>query len=102
MRGAVRGAITGTNSFEALQESWSKGHRYFELDFNWTSDDKHVCVHDWGSTYDNLFPGHGPEVPAEEEFARLKMSFGLTQLTAEDAVKSIVVDPDRYLVTDVK
>lgn len=36
-----------TNSLEALNRSYEKGFRLFELDFRKTSDDKFVAIHDW-------------------------------------------------------
>jgi arylsulfatase A-like enzyme len=46
------GGIKGrsyTNSLEALDENYRRGFRFFELDFNWTSDNQLVCIHDWES-----------------------------------------------------
>ena len=44
------GGIDGenyTNSKEALESSYNKGIRLFEVDINLTADDKLVCVHGW-------------------------------------------------------
>jgi len=35
--GAVNGR-TYTNSLEAFEYNYAKGHRFFEVDFSWTSD----------------------------------------------------------------
>ena len=46
--GGINGA-TYTNSIAAMNLNYSKGFRYFEIDFNTTSDANIVCVHDWKS-----------------------------------------------------
>src|SRR5210317_451008 len=45
------GSLNGqkyTNSLEALNLNYQKGHRFFEVDFSWTSDEGLVAIHDWG------------------------------------------------------
>lgn len=36
-----------TNCLEGIKENYVKGHRIFEIDFQLTSDDELVLVHDW-------------------------------------------------------
>lgn len=35
------------NSLEALEQSYKRGHRFFELDFTWASDGTLIAMHDW-------------------------------------------------------
>lgn len=52
------GGIEGdkyTNSLEAFQNSYKKGHRLIELDINMTSDGKVVARHDWKDTKDQTY-----------------------------------------------
>ena len=49
MGGVTADGQTDTNSIEAADHSYSEGYRWLEIDFNWTSDDALVCIHDWGN-----------------------------------------------------
>lgn len=52
------GGIEGdkyTNSLEAFQNSYEKGHRLIELDINMTSDGKVVARHDWKDIKDQTY-----------------------------------------------
>ncbi|MDR1388703.1 MAG: hypothetical protein LBJ31_01825 [Treponema sp.] len=49
--GALFGAggetLTYTNSLEAVEQNYMRGHRVFEIDFSLTKDGKLAAVHDW-------------------------------------------------------
>src|SRR5689334_12250244 len=47
--------ITYTNSLNALNANYNRGFRYFEIDFNYTSDGHIVLIHDWTGTGKKLF-----------------------------------------------
>lgn len=40
-----------SNSIEALNLNYGKGFRTFEIDLSCTSDDKLICLHDWGNSF---------------------------------------------------
>lgn len=44
---------TYTNSIDALEQNYSEGLRFFEIDFMKTKDRKIVCIHDWRNGYLN-------------------------------------------------
>jgi len=91
---------TYTNSLEALNANYAKGHRYFELDFSWTADGRLVLIHDWKRTFKKWFNAKG--VPKLSQFKSLKMNFSMTQMSLEDLIKWINGHKDAFVVTDVK
>lgn len=98
------GAIDGrtyTNSLEALDANYARGHRYFELDFHWISDDHLVLIHDWEATLKGHFT-HPAGQPSLAEFQSLAMKHGLHQMTLENLLAWLAAHPDAYVVTDVK
>ena len=92
---------TGTNSIEALDTSYENGHYWIEVDFNWTSDDSLVCLHDWQSTYSyNLT---GVLVPNLELFESLGIStYGYESPTLDTLIKWMQEHPLAMIVTAVK
>jgi len=100
--GAINNEIY-TNSLEALNSNYEKGHRFFEIDFSWTSDGELVAIHDWEETFQTMFdvPGDIP-VPTKSEFILLKTKTGLTQLSLEDILKWAEKKGDAFIVTDIK
>ena len=99
--GEVHG-VTYTNSLDALDGNYGKGHRYFEVDLNFTSDGELVLIHDWSDTYQRLFETQTPEVPTLAQFETLTMSNGLRHLTLADLLRWLERNPEAYIVTDVK
>ena len=92
---------TYTNSLEALNSNYQRGHRFFEVDIGWTSDDHLVLIHDWTRTLRTLFSV--PEkVYSLEGFKNLKMVHGLKQLAFQDLAEWLLKHPDAYVVTDIK
>ena len=89
-----------TNSIEALSNSYSKGHRYFEIDFNWTIDGHLVLLHDWDK---NLFPLFGTRGRLKaSHFKNLNMVVNAKPADIVGLVKWLETHPDAYVVTDVK
>lgn len=92
-----------TNSLEALNQNFELGHRFFEVDFSWTSDGELVAIHDWDESLEELFYAPGSMgVPTKEGFLKLKSRKKLTQLTLEDVLEWAKRKGDVYIVTDVK
>ncbi len=92
---------TYSNSQEALDQSYAKGHRRFEIDLNWTADTRLVLAHDWNGTFKKWF-ADADTPPSLEEFKLMEMKDGLTQMTLEDLYEWLRRHEDAYIVTDVK
>lgn len=90
--GALRGRPY-TNSYEALEASYARGFRWFELDFKRTADGAVACRHDWGD-----FGGQVPTLDALRE--RFVGQF--TPVDAGGLAAWMARRPDATLVTDVK
>ena len=92
-----------TNSYEALEESYSEGFRYFEIDFNFTADNQLVCIHDWDVTWPSMFDGDSTRTPTLQEFiARSEKLSGVTPCTLDGLSLWMLSHPDAVLITDVK
>lgn len=91
---------TYTNSLEALEANYAKGHRYFELDFSWTSDGRLALIHDWKWTFTKWF--NAKDVPKYSQFKSLKMNYGMTQMSLDDLIKWLKGHKDAFVVTDAK
>lgn len=98
--GSIKG-MTYTNSLDALDENFRKGHRVFEIDFIWTRDKRLVLFHDFGRTYETLFPGRSGR-PTFDEFIHTKMRGGLTPMSIDRLADWLRRHDDAYIVTDVK
>ncbi|MGB8259353.1 MAG: glycerophosphodiester phosphodiesterase family protein [Terracidiphilus sp.] len=97
--GAVNG-FTYTNTLDALNESYRKGYRVFEVDFHWTSDGRLVLVHEWKET--SISFGARPHVYSYEEFLHARRVDGLRQMTFEELRGWLQAHRDALLVTDTK
>ena len=96
--GEVNG-IRSTNSRQALDESYQKGFRLFELDIVETSDGKLVAAHDWGmwarfTDYSGALP------PTLAEFKKYKIYGDYNTLDFDDINAWFTAHPDAILVTD--
>lgn len=89
------------NSLEVLNSSYSKGFRFIELDFEWTSDEYLVLIHDWKGSIVELYdlPPHRYSL---KEYKNLRMINGMTNLTLGDLAEWIKQHPDVFIITDVK
>lgn len=98
------GSIYGyryTNSLEALEESYKNGFKLIEIDFEWTSDDEVVLIHDWESTVERMFMV--PEgVLSLKEFKEFDTFQDLTLMDLEDLVSWLKKKDDAYIITDIK
>jgi lipoteichoic acid synthase len=97
------GKLSYTNSRDALDANYNRGHRFFEIDLNWTSDDKLVLIHDWQGAFRDLFPKAKIGVaPSLQEFLRMKMKNNLTPISFSGLVEWLDAHPGARIVTDVK
>ncbi len=97
------GAVDGmpmTNSLEALDASYGRGFRWFEIDLCWSADGRLVAIHDWRFTW-RTFGGGGAR-PSAAAFAATPLAGGLTPLTLERVLAWLADHPDARLITDVK
>lgn len=99
--GGVVGGDAGTNSLEALNNSFYNGYRFIELDFNFTTDGHLVCVHDWQKNYyESEYHFNGPV--SLDEFVQLKIEGKYTPLTLKSLEDWLMNKPNTYIITDIK
>ncbi len=90
---------TYTNSLEALEQSYEKGFRLFELDILTTSDGHFVAAHDWESW--QSVTGYSGDIPPTLSVFQTFKLFGIYHpLTMEDINTWFGAHPDAVLVTD--
>ncbi|MEO1434306.1 MAG: sulfatase-like hydrolase/transferase, partial [Bacteroidota bacterium] len=96
------GSIDGrpyTNSLEALEASYQKGFRWFELDFLRTKDGKFVAAHDWGSW--KQATGYKGSTPTDLATFNKYLIDGQYQAMDMPQINQWFADhPDAILVTD--
>ena len=92
---------TYSNSQEALDQSYAKGHRRFEIDLSWTTDARLVLAHDWDGSFKQWFADADTR-PSLEAFKAMEMKDGLTQMALEDLYEWLRRHEDAHIVTDVK
>jgi phosphoglycerol transferase len=96
--GAVEG-VNYTDSLEALDASYGKGFRMFELDILETSDGHVVAAHDW-PFWQKLSGFEGPLPPTREQFLATPILGHLTPLDMDRINHWFREHPDAVLVTD--
>lgn len=97
--GGVIDGYTYTNSLEALNLSYEKGFKMFELDIIKTSDGKYVCAHDWDNwALQTGYKGQLP--PTHSEFLKHKIRGKFTPIDMETINKWFLSHKDAILVTD--
>ena len=97
--GAYR-QFLGSNSKEGLENCAENGVRAVELDFNFTSDGKLVCIHDW--TADYLGINVIGEAPAYDTFISSEIYWNFTPIDTSDVCDYLKNNPDSYIITDIK
>lgn len=98
------GAIYGfryTNSLEALEKSYENGFKLIEVDFEWTTDNQIVAIHDWGPMVERLFMTEA-KIFSLEEFKNTKAFQNLTLMELKALVEWLKNHPDVYIITDAK
>jgi hypothetical protein len=92
---------TYTNSLEALQESYTKGLRLFELDIIKTTDGKYVAAHDWLTWKNQVDYEEKNDSPVSlSEFLKYKILNKYTPMDMNSINKWFEKHTDAYLVTD--
>jgi glycerophosphoryl diester phosphodiesterase len=90
-----------TNTLEALDQNYTKGYRYFEIDLCWTTDRRLVLIHDWKKTFKTLFMNAKAQ-PTLENFESMRMVHNLTQMPIRSLYRWLSKHHDAYIITDVK
>lgn len=98
--GSVNGQVY-SNSKEAFLANYANGHRFFEVDFSYTSDKKMVLWHNWKANRINSTTKAG-YVPTHKEFMSKKVFDKYTPLDLEALLKLMDDYPDAYIFMDTK
>ncbi len=91
-----------TNSREAFDHNYNKGFRYFEADFEWTSDGELVLIHDWDKAFKMLYGVDGAAVPSLKKYKELEMKGGLSAFDLDGIIVWLKNNRDAFVVTDMK
>lgn len=91
-----------TNTEDALNFSYSKGIKLFELDFIWTTDDYPVVSHDWWIISQFSDVPYIEEGYSLEEYLEFELWYEWKQLTLETLFAWLEDHPDAFIVSDVK
>ena len=92
-----------TNSLEAFESNYAKGHRTFEVDLYLTKDNKVVLAHDWAhaaSVQKQVWTEVMP--PMEDEFKGAKIYNKFTPLSYIELLQLMKAYPDIWIITDTK
>lgn len=90
-----------SNTLEALDQNFAKGHRLFEIDFSWTTDRRVVLAHDWDHYFKIMFARPSGKL-SHKEFMALPFRDGLTQLDLDGLIRWLDAHPSARIVTDAK
>ena len=90
----------GSNSMEGLEQCAAAGVKAIELDFNFTSDGKLVCIHDWYKEYAEEIENGIPL--SLDEFLSIKIYGCFTPIWIEDVASFLRCYPDIVIITDIK
>ncbi|MDR0553212.1 MAG: hypothetical protein LBG76_00225 [Treponema sp.] len=93
--------LTYTNSKEAIEQNYRRGHRVFEIDFYLTRDGRLAAVHDWEHGK-NITGENWMEAPSLAEWKKSKIHGEYTPLDVDDIIVLLNMYPDMYIVTDTK
>ena len=97
------GGIDGyaySNSMEAFEENYAKGHRLFEVDLHFTSDGKLVLWHSWDYQYcSSHTPGYKP---THKQFMSARIYDRYTPMDLKKLLKLMAKYPDIRIVLDGK
>lgn len=94
--------ITYTNCLEALNLNYELGHRLFEIDFSWTSDNELIALHDWEESYKFLFNESTNHPLDYNTILKKRMINDYTILTLPLLSEWLKTHPDANIVTDIK
>lgn len=102
--GGIQG-LTYTNSIDAIEENYSKGHRIFECDLIMTSDNQIVLRHDWGNEFKDAFEQSDDwegDIPTYDEYKESLIGGRYTVGTLDNLCQFMKENEDVYVVTDTK
>ena len=91
-----------TNSFDALQANL---HEFdaFEIDFNWTTDDELVCIHDWNESKQARFGAEQGPVTRAKFMESLSETKSRPRNCDLDGLAGWMrANPEKRIVTDIK
>ena len=92
-----------TNSLEAFESNYTKGHRTFEVDLYLTWDEKVVLAHDWNHNARIQKRAWTEQVPpTEEEFKSAKIYSRFTPMSYTDLLRLMKDHPEIWIITDTK
>lgn len=94
--------LTYTNSYEALNENYASGFRYFELDFVYTLDGHLVCLHDWHGSFKVRFGFDAGQAMALEEFLELVERQAYRNCSLQGLADWMSSHPGAVIITDIK
>ena len=89
-----------TNSIEAFENSYQKGIRTMEIDFQITSDDRMVCLHYWETQINSDY--EAGYVYSEEEFMNIQIFDSYTPMSLETLFELMRKYEDTWIITDSK
>lgn len=98
--GGVARPYDGSNSLEGLRQCASAGCEVIELDFNFTSDGKLACIHDWYRQYAEEITDYVPL--SLEDFLKCKIYGNFTPIWLGDVCDFLRENEGVYIVTDIK
>lgn len=94
-----------TNSRDALENSYSKGIKLFEVDISLTSDEELVCINGWSKDVYNetLEIEYNKEnaVMSYEQFMNTKIKGKYTTMSFKDLIEFMKVHDDIYVMIDI-
>lgn len=93
--------LAGSNSLEALEQTYEAGCRFVEIDFQFTADDELACIHDWYRQYTSAIPENGT-VLTLSQFQACQIYDRYTPLWLDSLADYMKAHPDLYIVTDIK
>lgn len=93
---------TYTNSLEAFNNSYQRGFDLFEVDFEWTSDNQLVCIHDWSYNFKRFTGAEKVEKMSFASFTAARTSAKFHIMSLSELAGWMAEHPRASLVTDVK
>lgn len=90
-----------SNSAEGLKQCKEAGIDFIELDFNYTSDGRIVCIHDWFPSYSDDIEYEGDKL-SYDEFVKTKIYRQYTPVTLENVMEYLEENENVYIITDFK
>ncbi len=90
-----------TNSRQAFNENYAKGHRYFETDFALSADQKLICTHPGeGLRYSE--PTDDICVFTRREFMKMRIDGTFRTMDVDEILRLLYNYPDIHIITDTK